>query len=203
MNGSMPFSIHDNVDHPISLYAASKKSNELMAHTYSHLYNLPTTGLRFFTVYGPWGRPDMACFLFTKAITEGRPIQVFNNGEMRRDFTFIDDIVTGIIKVVDNPAQQNNSWNSMEPDPGTSSAPYRIYNIGNNTPVALRDFISILEKEIGVEAIKEYLPLQDGDVVATFADIEDLRNDLGYQPLTDISSGLKQFVSWYKEFYRT
>jgi UDP-glucuronate 4-epimerase len=202
MNGSMPFSIHDNVDHPISLYAASKKSNELMAHTYSHLYNLPTTGLRFFTVYGPWGRPDMACFLFTKAITEGRPIQVFNNGEMRRDFTFIDDIVNGIIKVVDKPAQKNNSWNAMEPDPGTSSAPYRIYNIGNNTPVALKDFIAILEKEIGIEAIKEYLPLQDGDVVATFADIEDLRNDLGYQPLTNIASGLKQFVEWYKEFYR-
>ncbi len=203
MNGSMPFSIHDNVDHPISLYAASKKSNELMAHTYSHLYNLPTTGLRFFTVYGPWGRPDMACFLFTKAITEGRPIQVFNNGEMRRDFTFIDDIVNGIIKVVDRPAQKNNSWNAMEPDPGTSSAPYRIYNIGNNTPVALKDFIAILEKEIGIEAIKEYLPLQDGDVVATFADIEDLRNDLGYQPSTNIASGLKQFVGWYKEFYKT
>ena len=144
----------------------------------------------------------MACFLFTKAITEGRPIQVFNNGEMRRDFTFIDDIVNGIIKVVDKPAQKNNSWNAMEPDPGTSSAPYRIYNIGNNTPVALKDFIAILEKEIGIEAIKEYLPLQDGDVVATFADIEDLRNDLGYQPLTNIASGLKQFVEWYKEFYR-
>jgi UDP-glucuronate 4-epimerase len=202
MNGSMPFSIHDNVDHPISLYAASKKSNELMAHTYSHLYNLPTTGLRFFTVYGPWGRPDMACFLFTKAITEGSPIKVFNNGEMQRDFTFIDDIVNGIIKVVDKPAGQNKSWNPMQPDPGTSSAPYRIYNIGNNTPVALKKFIAILEKEIGMEAIKENLPLQDGDVVATFADIKDLKNDFDYQPSTDISSGLKQFVSWYKEFYK-
>jgi len=202
MNGSMPFSIHDNVDHPISLYAASKKSNELMAHTYSHLYDLPTTGLRFFTVYGPWGRPDMACFLFTKAITEGKPISVFNNGEMKRDFTYIDDIVNGIINVVDNPAKPNHSWDSADPDPGTSSAPYRIYNIGNNSPVSLKDFISTLEKEIGMKAIKEYLPLQPGDVVATYADIEDLKNDFGYKPTTNISSGLKKFVRWYKEFYK-
>ena len=201
-NSKMPFTEIEKADTQLTMYAATKKANESMAHSYSYLWKIPTTMFRFFTVYGPWGRPDMACFLFTKAITEGRPIQVFNNGEMRRDFTFIDDIVNGIIKVVDKPAQKNNSWNAMEPDPGTSSAPYRIYNIGNNTPVALKDFIAILEKEIGIEAIKEYLPLQDGDVVATFADIEDLRNDLGYQPLTNIASGLKQFVEWYKEFYR-
>jgi UDP-glucuronate 4-epimerase len=201
LNGSMPFSIHDNVDHPISLYAASKKSNELMAHTYSHLYNLPTTGLRFFTVYGPWGRPDMACFLFAKAISEGKPIKVFNNGEMKRDFTYIDDIVNGIIKVIDGPAQPNKLWNSMHPDPGTSPAPYRIYNIGNNSPVSLKDFIATLEIEIGKKAIKEYLPLQPGDVVATFADIEDIKNDFNYHPKTDIATGLKKFVEWYREFY--
>ncbi len=202
MNGTMPFSIHDNVDHPISLYAASKKSNELMAHTYSHLYNLPTSGLRFFTVYGPWGRPDMACFLFTKAITEGRPIKIFNNGDMKRDFTYIDDIVDGIIKVASSSAKPNNSWDRMSPDPGTSSAPYRIYNIGNNKPVFLKDFISTLENELGIKAKKEFLPLQQGDVVATFADIEDIKNDFDYKPTTDISVGLKKFVNWYKNFYQ-
>ncbi len=201
MNGSMPFSVHDNVDHPISLYAASKKSNELMAHTYSHLYNLPTSGLRFFTVYGPWGRPDMACFLFTKAIFAEEPIQVFNNGEMKRDFTYIDDIVNGILRVSRNYAEPSVSWNSLDPDPGTSSAPYRIYNIGNNKPILLNDFLEILQEEIGKKAIIEYLPLQPGDVVATYADIDDIQADVGYEPSTDVRTGLQNFVRWYKDFY--
>jgi UDP-glucuronate 4-epimerase len=201
MNGSMPFSVHDNVDHPISLYAASKKSNELMAHTYSHLYNLPTSGLRFFTVYGPWGRPDMACFLFTKAIFAEEPIQVFNNGEMKRDFTYIDDIVNGILRVSRNYAEPSVSWNSLDPDPGTSSAPYRIYNIGNNKPILLNDFLEILQEEIGKKAIVEYLPLQPGDVVATYADIDDIQADVGYEPSTDVRTGLQNFVRWYKDFY--
>jgi UDP-glucuronate 4-epimerase len=201
MNGSMPFSVHDNVDHPISLYAASKKSNELMAHTYSHLYNLPTSGLRFFTVYGPWGRPDMACFLFTKAIFAEEPIQVFNNGEMKRDFTYIDDIVNGILRVSRNYAEPSALWNSLDPDPGTSSAPYRIYNIGNNKPVLLNDFLEILQEEIGKKAIVEYLPLQPGDVVATYADIDDIQADVGYEPSTDVRTGLRNFVRWYKGFY--
>jgi UDP-glucuronate 4-epimerase len=193
--------VHDNVDHPISLYAASKKSNELMAHTYSHLYNLPTSGLRFFTVYGPWGRPDMACFLFTKAIFAEEPIQVFNNGEMKRDFTYIDDIVNGILRVSRNYAEPSVSWNSLDPDPGTSSAPYRIYNIGNNKPILLNDFLEILQEEIGKKAIVEYLPLQPGDVVATYADIDDIQADVGYEPSTDVRTGLQNFVRWYKDFY--
>lgn len=203
MNGSMPFSIHDNVDHPISLYAASKKSNELMAHTYSHLYNLPTSGLRFFTVYGPWGRPDMACFLFTKAIFAKEPIQVFNNGEMKRDFTYIDDIVNGILRVSRNYAEPSASWNNLDPDPGTSSAPYRIYNIGNNKPVILNDFLDILQEEIGKKAIIEYLPLQPGDVVETYANIDDIQLDVGYKPTTDVRTGLKNFVRWYRDFYNS
>jgi len=201
MNGSMPFSIHDNVDHPISLYAASKKSNELMAHTYSHLYDMPTSGLRFFTVYGPWGRPDMACFLFTKAIFAGEPIQVFNNGEMKRDFTYIDDIVNGILRVSRNYAKPSKLWNKLNPDPGTSSAPYRIYNIGNNQPIILNDFLDILQEEIGKKATIEYLPLQPGDVVETYADIDDIKADVGYEPTTDVRTGLRHFVSWYKNFY--
>jgi UDP-glucuronate 4-epimerase len=201
-NTKMPLSIHDNVDHPISLYAATKKSNELMAHTYSHLFNLPTTGLRFFTVYGPWGRPDMALFIFTKAITEGKPIQVFNHGNMVRDFTYVDDIVEGIIRVTDNPAQPNTKWDGQQPDPGTSKAPYRVYNIGNSNPVKLMDYIAEIEKHIGKEAIKEMMDIQPGDVPKTFSDVTDLENDLGYRPNTPISEGIGKFVQWYREFYR-
>ena len=201
-NTNMPFSIHDNVDHPVSLYAASKKANELMAHTYSHLYKLPTTGLRFFTVYGPWGRPDMSLFMFTRNILEGKPIDVFNYGNHRRDFTYIDDIVEGVIRVIDKPAQANASWASENPDPGTSLAPYRVYNIGNNNPVNLLAFIETLEKCLGKEAIKNLLPLQPGDVPDTYADVSDLVNDLGYKPGTLLETGIRNFVEWYKNFYR-
>ena len=201
LNETMPFSVHDNVDHPISLYAASKKSNELMAHTYSHLYNLPTTGLRFFTVYGPWGRPDMALFLFTKAILEGRPIDVYNYGEMQRDFTYIDDIVEGLVRVIDRPPKGNPDWSGKHPDPGSSKAPYKIYNIGNNHPVKLMDFITAIEEAIGKEAKKNLLPIQPGDVPATYADVEDLIRDMGYKPETPIREGIERFVEWYRKFY--
>jgi UDP-glucuronate 4-epimerase len=201
-NTKMPFSIHDNVDHPVSLYAASKKANELMAHTYSHLYKLPTTGLRFFTVYGPWGRPDMSLFMFTRNILDGKPIDVFNYGNHRRDFTYIDDIVEGVIRVIDKPAQANASWATDNPDPGTSLAPYRLYNIGNNNPVNLLAFIKTLEKCLGKKAIKNLLPLQPGDVPDTYADVSDLENDLGYKPGTLLETGISNFVEWYKNFYR-
>ena len=197
MNSAMPFSVHDNVDHPISLYAASKKANELMAHTYSHLFGIPTTGLRFFTVYGPWGRPDMALFLFTKAILAGEPIKVFNNGNMQRDFTYIDDIVEGIIRVTDKPATANPEWDADYPDPGTSSAPYRLYNIGNSKPVLLTDFIGAIETALGQTAQKEFLPMQPGDVSATYADIEDLVADVDYQPRTPVQEGINNFIAWY------
>jgi UDP-glucuronate 4-epimerase len=199
MNSAMPFSVHDNVDHPISLYAASKKANELMAHTYSHLYGIPTTGLRFFTVYGPWGRPDMALFLFTKAILAGKPIQVFNNGNMQRDFTYVDDIVEGIIRVTDQPAMANTDWDASFPDPGTSSAPYRLYNIGNSKPVLLMDFIEAIEKALGKTATKELLPMQPGDVAATYADIEDLIESVDYRPQTPVQDGINNFITWYLE----
>jgi UDP-glucuronate 4-epimerase len=200
-NTEMPFSVHDNVDHPLSLYAASKKANELMAHCYSHLYSLPTTGLRFFTVYGPWGRPDMALFLFTKAILAGEPIQVFNHGQMRRDFTYIDDIVEGIVRVLDRTAEGNPAWSGDAPDPGTSRAPYRLYNIGNNQPVELSHLIETLERALGRTAIKTMLPMQPGDVPATFADIEDLARDVGFRPSTSIETGVARFVAWYREHY--
>jgi UDP-glucuronate 4-epimerase len=201
-NKKMPFSIHDNVDHPISLYAASKKANELMAHTYSSLYNLPTTGLRFFTVYGPWGRPDMALFLFTKAIIEGKTIDVYNHGKMRRDFTYVDDIVEGISRLIPNVAKANNSWDGMKPDPGTSFAPYRIYNIGNNNPVELMRFIEVIEEKIGKKAVKNLMSIQDGDVPETFADVNDLMQDVGFKPATSIEAGIERFVTWYKDFYQ-
>lgn len=201
-NEEYPFSIHHNVDHPVSLYAASKKSNELMAHCYSHLFKIPTTGLRFFTVYGPWGRPDMALFLFTKAIIEGKPIDVFNNGKMRRDFTYIDDIVEGLVRVIRNPAKPNPDWTGKDPDPGTSSAPYRIYNIGSNRPVLLMDFINTIEKCLGKEAVKNFLPLQPGDVPASHADVRDLMNDFGYSPETGIEQGIRKFLEWYIDFYK-
>jgi UDP-glucuronate 4-epimerase len=197
MNTTMPFSVHDNVDHPISLYAASKKSNELMAHTYSHLFGMPTTGLRFFTVYGPWGRPDMALFLFTKAILAGEPIKVFNNGQMQRDFTYIDDITEGVIRVMDKPATPNKEWDGNNPDPSTSTAPYRIFNIGNNNPVKLMDFIAAIEKALGKTAVKELLPMQPGDVTATFANIDDLIEAVGYRPQTTVQQGIDNFVAWY------
>lgn len=197
----MPFSIHDNVDHPVSLYAATKKANELMAHTYAHLYRLPCTGLRFFTVYGPWGRPDMAMFLFTKAILEGRPIDVYNYGKMRRDFTYVDDIVEGIIRVADNIARPNPDWTGDAPDPGTSSAPYRNYNIGNNNPVELLHLIEVIEEALGKKAEKILLPLQPGDVPATYADVDDLVRDVGFKPATSIEDGVGRFVAWYREYY--
>jgi UDP-glucuronate 4-epimerase len=200
INSSMPFSVHDNVDHPISLYAASKKANELMAHTYSHLFGVPTTGLRFFTVYGPWGRPDMALFLFTKAIMAGEPIQVFNHGQMQRDFTYIDDIVEGVVRVMDQPAAANPQWDSANPDPGTSSAPYRLYNIGNNSPVMLLDYIAAVEKALGKKADMEMLPMQPGDVAATCADIDALEQAVGYRPNTPIEEGVNNFISWYLEY---
>jgi UDP-glucuronate 4-epimerase len=202
MNTRMPFSVHDNVDHPVSLYAATKKANELMAHTYSHLYGLPTTGLRFFTVYGPWGRPDMALFLFTKAILAGEPIKVFNQGQMQRDFTFIDDIVEGIVRLLAKPATPNPDWDAAAPDPGSSSAPYRLFNIGNNQPVALMDFIGAIEDALGQEARKDFLPLQAGDVPATFADIDALSDYVGYRPGTPIKQGIARFVDWYRNYYR-
>ena len=201
LNEGMPFSTSDNVDHPISLYAASKKSNELMAHTYSYLFNLPTTGLRFFTVYGPWGRPDMALFLFTKAILEDKAIDVFNNGEMLRDFTYIDDIVEGVVRVIDNIPTPNPQWNGKNPDPHSSKAPYKIYNIGNNNPVKLMDFIEAIEKEVGKTAQKNMLPLQPGDVPATYANVNDLVSELNYKPNTSIQTGIKKFVKWYREFF--
>lgn len=201
-NTKMPFSVHDNVDHPVSLYAASKKANELMAHTYSHLYQLPTTGLRFFTVYGPWGRPDMALFLFTKAIIDGQPIEVFNQGKMRRDFTYIDDIVEGVIRVLDTIPQSNPGWSSTKPDPGTSKAPYRLYNIGNNQPVELLEFISVLEDSLGRKAQKRLLPLQPGDVPETYADVDDLTRDVGFRPATPITIGIARFVEWYRSYYK-
>ena len=196
-NTKMPFSVHDNVDHPLSLYAASKKSNELMAHTYSHLYGLPTTGLRFFTVYGPWGRPDMALFMFTKAILEGDKIPVFNYGKHRRDFTYIADIVEGIVRVLDKPASSNPLWNGNDPDSGTSQAPWRVYNIGSSTPVELLDYIEAIEEALGVKAEIDLLPLQPGDVPDTYADVSDLFTDVGYKPTMDIKQGVKNFVEWY------
>lgn len=200
-NTRVPFSVHDNVDHPVSLYAATKKANELMAHTYSHLYRLPTTGLRFFTVYGPWGRPDMALFLFTKAILAGEPIKVFNYGQMQRDFTYIDDIVEGVVRVLDRIPTPNPNWSGDKPDPGSSLAPYRIYNIGNNRPVRLLDFIAILEEKLGRKAIKQMLPLQPGDVPATCADVAELVQDVGFQPSTPLEEGIERFVEWYRSFY--
>jgi len=201
LNEKQPFSTHDSVNHPISLYAASKKSNELMAHTYSHLFGISTTGLRFFTVYGPWGRPDMAIFKFTKAIFEDKPIDVYNYGKMQRDFTYVDDIVEGIIRVIDNPAKLNEKFDPKNPDPASSSAPYRIYNIGKNEPVKLMDFIEALEEKIGKKAQKNMLPIQPGDVLSTYADVADLINDLGYTPKTSIKEGISNFVDWYKTFY--
>ena len=200
-NTKIPFSVHDNVDHPISLYAASKKANELMAHTYSHLYNLPTTGLRFFTVYGPWGRPDMALHKFTKSILAGEKIQVFNYGKHRRDFTYIDDIIEGVIRVLDQPAIPNPNWNSSQPDPGSSSAPWRIYNIGNNSPVELLDYIKAIEDALGIKADIELLPIQPGDVPDTYADVTDLVRDFDYKPTTTINQGVAKFIEWYKNYY--
>ncbi len=201
-NTAMPFSVHHNVDHPVSLYAATKKANELMAHTYAHLYGLPVTGLRFFTVYGPWGRPDMALFLFTRAILEGRPIQVFNEGKMRRDFTYVDDIVEGVVRVTDRIAPANPDWSGDRPDPASSRAPYRVYNIGNHQPVELLRFIEILEEKLGRKAQKTFLPMQAGDVPATYADVDDLRRDVGFAPATPLETGIERFVAWYREYYR-
>jgi UDP-glucuronate 4-epimerase len=197
-NITIPFSTKHSVDHPVSLYAASKKANELMAHTYSHLFQIPTTGLRFFTVYGPWGRPDMAYYSFTKDIMEERPIKVFNNGDMRRDFTYIDDIVEGIVRLLDKPPKNNSEWDRVNPDPSTSYAPYKVYNIGNHNPVKLLDFIKILENLIGKKAKMEFLPMQAGDVKETYADITDLNKDVGFYPTTSIEEGLAHFVKWYK-----
>ncbi|REG94608.1 NAD-dependent epimerase [Algoriphagus antarcticus] len=201
-NEKMPFSTSDSVDHPISLYAASKKSNELMAHTYSHLFNIPTTGLRFFTVYGPWGRPDMALFLFTEAILKGEPIQVFNYGNMKRDFTYVDDIVMGVIKVADRPASPNADFDGQNPDPGSSNAPYKVYNIGNSAPVLLMDYIHAVEKGLGKEAKMNMLPMQPGDVPASHADVTDLVRDTGYKPETSIDQGVKSFTDWYLDYYK-
>lgn len=200
-NTRMPFSIHHNVDHPVSLYAATKKANELMAHTYSHLYRLPCTGLRFFTVYGPWGRPDMALFLFTRAILEDKPIKVFNHGKMQRDFTYIDDIIEGVVRVMGRLPEANPKWSGDIPDPGTSSAPYKIYNIGNNHPVELIQFIEVVETALGKRAKKEFVDLQPGDVVATYANVDDLMADVGFKPATPIEVGVKRFVEWFKDFY--
>ena len=202
LNESYPFSTSDNVDHPMSLYAATKKSNELMAHTYSHLYGISTTGLRFFTVYGPWGRPDMALFLFTKAALEGRAINVFNYGEMLRDFTYVDDIVEGVTRIIDNPAQPNPEWSGKQPDPSTSSSPYKIYNIGNNDPVKLMDFIEAIENALGKKIQKNMMPLQAGDVPATYANVDDLVRDLDYKPSTSVQKGIDNFVAWYREFFK-
>lgn len=202
-NTTMPFSVHHNVDHPLSLYAASKKANELMAHTYSHLYNLPTTGLRFFTVYGPWARPDMALFKFTKAILAGEPIQVFNHGKHRRDFTYVDDIVEGVIRVLDQPAAANPAWQGTAPDPGTSLAPWRVYDIGNSQPVELMDYIAALEKALGKSAEKQLLPLQAGDVPDTYADVADLVEQFHYKPATTVEEGIKRFVAWYRDEFNS
>ncbi len=201
-NTKMPFSVHHNVDHPVSLYAASKKSNELMAHTYSHLFGLPCTGLRFFTVYGPWGRPDMALFLFTRAILSGDPISVFNHGKMQRDFTYIDDIIEGVVRVMARPAAPNPGWSGDSPDSATSYAPYKIYNIGNNNPVELSRFIEVIEETLGKTAEKDYQDIQPGDVPATYADVDDLINDVGFKPATSIEEGIGKFVAWYKEYYK-
>ena len=201
-NTRMPFSIHDNVDHPVSFYAASKKANELMAHSYSHLYDLPCTGLRFFTVYGPWGRPDMALFLFTKAILAKKPIQVFNHGKMQRDFTYIDDIVEGVVRIMGRTPRSNPDWHGDSPDPGSSYARYRIYNIGNNHPVSLTDFIAAIEKALGKKAEKNFLPMQPGDVPATYADIDDLVRDAGFRPATPLEEGIARFIEWYQEYYK-
>jgi UDP-glucuronate 4-epimerase len=201
MNEKQPFSTTDNVDHPVSFYAATKKANELMAHTYSHLYGIPTVGLRFFTVYGPWGRPDMAYYLFTKAMIENKTIDIFNNGEMKRDFTYIDDIIEGVIRVIDNPIKIKE-WNPQNPDPAASKAPYRLYNIGNNSPVKLMDFIETIEKYVGKTAKKNFLPMQPGDVDSTYADVSGLEEDYGFKPRTSIDEGIKQFVDWYKKYYR-
>lgn len=200
-NTTMPFSIHQNVDHPLALYGASKKANELMAHTYSHLYRLPTTGLRFFTVYGPWGRPDMALFLFTRNILQGKPIDVFNYGNHKRDFTYVDDIVEGVVRTMDNTAQPNDDWDSAAPDPGTSLAPYRIYNIGNQQPVELMRYIEIIEECLGRKVEKNLLPIQPGDVPDTWADTQDLADDVGYQPSTPIEVGIRNFIEWYLDYY--
>jgi len=201
-NTKLPFSVRDNVDHPISLYAASKKANELMAHSYSHLYRIPATGLRFFTVYGPWGRPDMAMFIFAKAILAGQPIRLFNHGKMRRDFTFVDDVSNAIVRLLDHPPKGDPGWNGREPDPATSAAPWRIYNIGNSRPEELGHVISLLEKEFGRTAIKEMLPMQPGDVEATYADVSDLERDIGFRPATSIEDGIARFATWYREYHR-
>jgi UDP-glucuronate 4-epimerase len=201
LNEVLPFRTGDNVDHPISLYAATKKANELMAHTYSHLYRIPSTGLRFFTVYGPWGRPDMALFLFTKAILEGRPIKVYNNGDMLRDFTYIDDIVEGIARVMEHAPEGNSKWDASHPDPASSLAPYRLYNIGNNNPVKLMEFIEAIEEALGRKAVRQFLPLQPGDVPATYADVSGLVKDFGYKPSTPLREGIRKFVSWYLDYY--
>lgn len=200
-NTKMPFSVHNNVDHPVSLYAATKKANELMAHAYSHLYGMHCTGLRFFTVYGPWGRPDMALFLFTKAILEEKPIKVFNQGRMQRDFTYIDDIIEGVVRIMGRLPEPNPAWNGDNPDPGTSYARYKIYNIGNNNPVELMEFIGVIEKVLGKKAKKEFLDLQPGDVPATYADIDDLIKDVGFKPETTIETGIKRFILWYNDYY--
>lgn len=200
-NTKMPFSAHENVDHPISLYAATKKANELIAHTYAALFKIPMTGLRFFTAYGPYGRPDMALFLFTKAILEGKPIDVFNNGKMLRDFTYVEDIVEGIVRLIKFPAKPNENWSSDNPDPATSFAPYKIYNIGNNNPVELAYFIEVIEKCLGKKAIKNFLPIQKGDVPRTYANVDDLMNDVGYKPSTSLEYGIGQFIEWYKKYY--
>ncbi len=201
-NKTMPFSVHHNVDHPISLYAASKKANELMAHTYSALFNLPTTGLRFFTVYGPYGRPDMALFLFTKAILEGKPIDVFNHGKMKRDFTYVDDIVESISRLIPTIPSPNNQWSGHNPDPATSFAPYKVYNIGNNQPVELLRFIEVIEEKLGQKAIKNFMPLQDGDVPETYANVDDLMRDVGFKPETSIETGIGNFITWYRQYYQ-
>jgi UDP-glucuronate 4-epimerase len=200
-NTKMPFSVHHNVDHPVSLYAATKKSNELLAHTYSHLYDLPCTGLRFFTVYGPWGRPDMALFLFTRAILNGKSIKVFNHGRMRRDFTYIDDIVEGVVRIMGRRPEPDPAWSGDNPDPATSCSPYKIYNIGNNNPVELTEFISTIEAALGQKAKKEFLDLQPGDVIATYADIDGMIEDVGFKPQTSIETGIKCFIEWFKEYY--
>ncbi len=201
-NTKLPFSVQDNVDHPISLYAASKKANELMAHAYSHLYRIPATGLRFFTVYGPWGRPDMAMFIFAKAILEGKPIRLFNHGNMRRDFTYVDDVVEAIARLIDRPPQGNPAWSGANPDPASSAAPWKIYNIGNNRPEELMHVVALLEKEFGRTAIKEMLPMQPGDVPATYADIDDLARDVGFKPSTTIEDGIARFSKWFREYHK-
>lgn len=201
-NTHMPFSVHDNADHPLNLYGATKKANELMAHAYAHLFRLPTTGLRFFTVYGPWGRPDMALWLFTAAIMAGQPIKLFNRGNMRRDFTYVDDVVEAVVRLIDRPAQSNPRWEANAPDPASSAAPWRVYNIGNNNPVELMELIAVIEKAIGKKAIAEMMPMQPGDIPATYADIEDLARDVGFRPATPIEEGVAKFVAWYRDYHR-